>query len=313
VNLAFWRRWRKSWRPPRILSVTGTGRTYLVVTLGVGLGALNTGNNLLYLVLGMLLSMIVVSGVLSERVLREVEVRRIGAEAAYAGEPFAFRWWVSSPKRAAFALTISEEDVALSGSAAVPYLERGGEHIARADLNATRRGPYKLSTIRVTTTYPLGLFSKTRLIEAEDLLLVFPRRRHPGRMPDEAGVGPMGNVGNPQRPGGSGDLLGLRDLRDGEDARQIHWLKSASLGKMLRTEREREERRTFVLQLDAQGPAEGLDARCEELAAQSHRLLSMGHEVGLDVGTMRLRPAGGGWQERRILHALAWAGYEADA
>ena len=41
------------------------GRTFLVVTVGVGLGALNTGNNLLYLVLGMMLSLIVVSGVLS--------------------------------------------------------------------------------------------------------------------------------------------------------------------------------------------------------------------------------------------------------
>ena len=46
------------------------GRTYLVVTFGVGLGALNTGNNLLYLVLGLLLAMVVASGVLSERCLR---------------------------------------------------------------------------------------------------------------------------------------------------------------------------------------------------------------------------------------------------
>ena len=70
--------------PPRRLRVTRVGRTYLVITLGIGLGALNTGNNLLYLVLGFLLSVIVLSGVLSERVLRDVTVRRLLPDGAFA-------------------------------------------------------------------------------------------------------------------------------------------------------------------------------------------------------------------------------------
>ncbi|HZN92979.1 MAG TPA: DUF58 domain-containing protein, partial [Myxococcales bacterium] len=73
-----WRRARRWLRPPRTLKTTRTGRTYLVLTLGVGFGALNTGNNLLYLLLGLLLSMIVLSGVLSERALRDLQVRRVG-------------------------------------------------------------------------------------------------------------------------------------------------------------------------------------------------------------------------------------------
>ena len=67
---SLWRRLKAALRPPRTLKVTRMGRTYLVVTFGVGLGALNTGNNLLYLVLGLLLSVIILSGVLSERCLR---------------------------------------------------------------------------------------------------------------------------------------------------------------------------------------------------------------------------------------------------
>ena len=51
-----WRRFRRFWRPPRTLKTTRVGRTYLVLTLGVGFGALNTGNNLLYLLLGLMLS-----------------------------------------------------------------------------------------------------------------------------------------------------------------------------------------------------------------------------------------------------------------
>src|SRR5262245_58861650 len=71
-----WQRLRELLRPPRKLKFTREGKYYLGITLGVGLAAINTGNNLLYLLLGMLLSLIVVSGVLSELSLRQLTVVR---------------------------------------------------------------------------------------------------------------------------------------------------------------------------------------------------------------------------------------------
>ena len=58
-----------AWR--RRLKVTKLGWWFMGLTLGIGLAAINTGNNLLFLVLGMLLASIVISGVLSEQSLRE--------------------------------------------------------------------------------------------------------------------------------------------------------------------------------------------------------------------------------------------------
>ena len=51
-----------AWR--RRLKVTKLGWWFMGLTLGIGLAAINTGNNLLFLVLGMLLASIVISGVL---------------------------------------------------------------------------------------------------------------------------------------------------------------------------------------------------------------------------------------------------------
>ena len=301
---------RRRFRPPRSLTITGAGRTYLVITLGVGLGALNTGNNLLYLVLGLMLSMIVVSGVLSEQCLRWLEVRRLGAEAAFVDEPFAFRYAVKRSRGTGCCLVITEEGAAVSGEARVAVLPSGEEQVARADLRAPRRGPHALTGIKVTTVFPLGLFAKTRVFESEAVLLVYPRRvAHAGALPDQQ-AGPVGDTGNPRRRDGTGDLLGLRDLRDGEDVRQVHWKKSASAGKLLRTERAREERRQFTLALDPTLAPDPLERRLEEAAAQARALLERGHEVGLDAGLTRLRPAAGPGQERRILCALAWVGHE---
>ena len=53
------RRAHRNW--PRKLKFTREGKYFLGITLGVGFAAINTGNNLLYLLLGMMLSLIIVS------------------------------------------------------------------------------------------------------------------------------------------------------------------------------------------------------------------------------------------------------------
>ena len=299
------------WRSRRALSITRMGRTYIVLTIGIGFGALNTGNNLLYLVLGLLLSTIVVSGVMSERVLRGVSVRRLGTEAAFAGEPFPFRYAVSrSLPGASFALSIAEDSEELEGGALLACVAHGEEVVARGQLLASRRGPHRLERIKLTTTFPLGLFAKSALIEAEDLLLVYPRRGYACENAPEAELGPAGEAGNPQRHDGNGDLAGLRELQEGEDARRVHWTKSAAAGRLLLTLREREERRSYVLQVRPSGSPQALERRLEEVSALARRLLADGNEVGLEAPKQRLRPAGGAGQQRRILRALAWVGYE---
>ena len=50
---------------PKRLKFTRDGKFVVFVTLGLKLAAINSGNNLLYLIFGMMLGLIVVSGVLS--------------------------------------------------------------------------------------------------------------------------------------------------------------------------------------------------------------------------------------------------------
>src|SRR5260370_39403633 len=189
----------RSWfKPPRTLKTTRAGRVCLLVTLGVGVGALNTGNNLLYVVPGLLLSAIVVSGILSEHSVRDVEVRRVGTDAAFAKEPFAFRWAISRPKGCSFALTLSEEDNALEGEGYLAYLPPGSEQIVRGQLRAARRGPLTLTGIRVSTLYPFGLFIKGRVISQRETLLVYPARVAVAESLQQAAQQrPMGEATNP--------------------------------------------------------------------------------------------------------------------
>jgi uncharacterized protein (DUF58 family) len=304
----------RAWtRPPRRLKATRVGRTYVVITFGVGLGALNTGNNLLYLVLGFLLSVIVLSGVLSERVIRDVSVRRLVPDGVFAGEPFALRYEVSRARGRGFALEIAEADGALVGSAWIPVVSEGEPAVARADVVAPHRGPRRLTGIQVTTQFPFGLFAKSRTLAVEDGLVVWPRRGFSCDAPTSADGVQAGDAGNPRSRDGAGDLLALRELADGEDARRVHWKKSAAAARLIKVERERDDRRQFTLRIGAVEPGDALERACEETAALAHRLLADGAEVGLWAGERRIRPSAGRAHERRLLTALAFLGFEPPA
>ena len=76
---------RRRFRQRRRLRITREGKYFVGITLGVGMAAINTGNNLLYLLLGLLLALILVSGVMSELSLRLLTVTRRLPARAQAG------------------------------------------------------------------------------------------------------------------------------------------------------------------------------------------------------------------------------------
>ena len=67
--------------------VTGVGIIYVVSVLLIGVAALNTGNNLLYVIVAAMLAAILVSGVASAIVLRELELDVRLPEQVFAGRP----------------------------------------------------------------------------------------------------------------------------------------------------------------------------------------------------------------------------------
>lgn len=71
--------------------VTRAGLVYMAITVVIGIAAINTGNNLLYIVVAALLSAILVSGIASALVLRHLELDVHLPEHVFAGRPMLAR------------------------------------------------------------------------------------------------------------------------------------------------------------------------------------------------------------------------------
>jgi uncharacterized protein (DUF58 family) len=86
--------------------VTKAGVVYVLVTLVIGIAALNTGNNLLYIVVAAMLAAILVSGVVSALVLRGLELEVRLPEHVFAARPVVGRIVLRNPRRFLPALSI---------------------------------------------------------------------------------------------------------------------------------------------------------------------------------------------------------------
>lgn len=311
---------RRRFRLPRSIRPTRDGWIYVGVTLGVGFAALNTQNNLLYLILGMLLSIIMASSVLSEMSLRHLQVSRQVPTRVFAGRPFLMGVGLKNTKQRFPSFSVEVEDLVeekpLEKRCYFLKLPAGRRQQTSYRHRLARRGTYRFTGFRISTKFPFSLFRKWRDVDLGGELVVFPelvpvapwQRATPALAGDQA----------LPRTGRTGDVHGIREFRQGDAARDIHWRKSAIDGRLMVREREDESRRRALLVVDnARPPGAAPDSREDasferavSLAASlAAHYVALGFAVGLSMRGAAIPAAHGPAQLDRLLRALALAGW----
>jgi uncharacterized protein (DUF58 family) len=236
-------------RPPRKLEFTREGKYFVGITVGVGFAAINTGNNLLYLLLGMMLSLIIASGILSEISLREVSVARTPPDALYAERPFLMGISLSNNKPRLSSFSVEIEDLvaghALDKKCYFLKLPANRTQTTSYRHVFNRRGRYGFSGFRVSTKFPFALFRKSRIVDAETSVLVYPAI-NPAPFIAEARSHFAGDEA-PLPRGRRGEFHGLREFREGDDPRDVHWRSSARRGRRMMREHDDEAARRVTV------------------------------------------------------------------
>jgi uncharacterized protein (DUF58 family) len=304
-----WRRRIADWlEPPRKLRPTRTGWSFLAGVLAVGAAAVNTGNNLLYFVLGMMLGAIVVSGILSERNLRNLEIERELPEGVFARTPSALAYRIRSRRGFLPALGLEIRDRAGDGTLGNPVkalrIDPGQSRRRPYERTFERRGVVKIPEIELATTFPFGLFRKSRRKDCESEVRVRPRVPEID-LPDALGGQEEGRA--PALARGEGlDLFGLRDHARGDEARRIHWKATARVGRTIVKDPARDQPPTVVIELSGRASAGDplWEQALERAAGIASVLVREGWAVGLAAGSRTIAPGEGPAALSAILDAL---------
>lgn len=271
---------------PRTIRPTREGWWLIGATFAVGLAATNTGNNLLYLILAMMLSFMAISGVLSEQTMRRVRVQRETPPRLFAGVPGTFGVCLTNGKRRlpSYALHVTEADPSGGPTPLRFFLKVGPQARERWTYSLTfpRRGRQYLPGLRLFTLFPFGVFSKSSRPIQSHAVLVYPAV-HPLAPGDVPAALEPGWRERYRRGRGAG-LYNLRPYRPGDDPRRLHWKTSARTGELILTEHEEEERPRIRLVVEDPAPdaaAEQVEADLSYAASLAAHAIGLGALVGL--------------------------------
>ncbi len=268
------------------LRLTRWGTVFLVAMLLVGVAAVNTGNNALMALLGLALG----SGTWSRQVLAGVTVNLRPPRELFAGRPTTLEAEVRNRCRLfpAYGLLVREP----GGRALLldALLAPGGTSRHALDWTFDRRGWHELATWRLEVLLPLGFFVKSKQLAGSGRVLVYPRLLHAAAVAGTLGGG-KSSVASFAHRGREGDVSQLRDFRQGDERRQIHWKQTARQQRMIVVERQRQAETPVFLVLDprlADPDEEASRERFEQLvslvATAVVEYLRAGQAVGLVVG-----------------------------
>jgi len=240
--------------------LTRDGIIYLGAVFILILAAVNTGNNLLFMILACCLAGILISGVLSRAVLTKVEVKFDLPEHIFAEQPVLAEIELRNDKQMwpSFSLrVIGESKIAQSpkGHAQIltqpvffPYIGRMSAVRQKVELRFPRRGAYHQNAFGIRTRFPFGFFEKTRQVESKIDIVVYPRVEPTEQFYE---VLPLlsGEIASQFRGRGH-ELHSLRQYQSNDNARFVDWKVTARSGRLMVREFAREDERRVMLVLD---------------------------------------------------------------
>jgi len=235
--------------------LTREGLVYLAGVFVVALAALNTGNNLLFMVLASLLAGIIVSGVLSRIVLTGVELKLELPEHVFAEQPLLAIVELRNEKQSlpSFSLRVVGEDARqhaqiLTRPVYFPHIPRQQTARQKVELVFPRRGVYRQEAFGIRTKFPFGFLQKTRKVDSKMEVVVYPRVA-----PTEEFYEILPLVSGELESfirGRGHDLYSIREYQPTDSARFVDWKASAKTGALKVREFAREDERRVMLVLD---------------------------------------------------------------
>ncbi len=265
---------------PFSFAITREGALYISFIFLLSLAAINSGNNLLYIILAALLSAIIVSGIVSRNTLKQVSLSLQMPENVFVGEKVSIKVSIKNLKRifSSFSIRVQDPDICrkrpyfhgirkllarkhvagsetqtddkavLRQAAYFPILRPGETRAEYTVQSFPRRGLFRLDDFWISTGFPFGFFRRGQRIGAKGEVFVYPSIQEISSFFHLLPFLPGRLEGS--HVGAGENLFSIRKYQEAESARIIDWKATAKTGALMAREFAREEENQFCLILD---------------------------------------------------------------
>ena len=231
-----------------MIKITKTGWIYIVLTILIGFSAVNTANNLVYIVAAAFLSYMLISGIFGRRNLQELAVELEMPDEVYArtSVPVKVRLVNGRGLLPAFLIKV------LAGERELlfPFVEAGSRDEGTLELSFDRRGLHKVQRFYLSSVFPFNFFIRYKKLTQPVDFVVFPRPL-PCDWKRTAGVRrPKRGDELSRRTGYDADIVSIRDYATGDPLKYISWKSTAKTGKLKTKEMSALEDQPVLIDFD---------------------------------------------------------------
>jgi len=318
------RRARREWLRLSF-TITQEGWFYIITLVVIAIAALNTGNNLIFLIFSAAVSTLIVSELISNVNLSHLHFKMDLPAVINAQQSFFsvfslhnLKSWLPS-----FSLAVEGQEPSsslkrstgkntifrLGRQAYYPFLPGGTQSRQKVRMQFGRRGRYLQPEVEISTRFPFGFVKKRKRMRIDHEIIVFPEIAPPEEFFEMLPL--LNGALESHYRGWGSDLYSIRDYSSRDNARFLDWKATAKTGRLKLREFTQEEDRkccfvfdNFFLTFDeADRPAfEKAIKLCANAVRHFHE---MGSEIRLVTpeASTSFRPSGEGLLE--ILKLLA--------
>jgi len=306
-------------RPPIRFRLTAAGWMFLGVSVLVGLVAVKSQAALLFILFGGMMGALHMSAVLARRTIAVVRLRREVPDRVWQNQTVHLGYTLRNTSRRVPGLALEVEELTPEGiDSAAGYcihLPAGMVFRAGSRFAASRRGRVRLSGVRLSTRFPFGLVRAHQTLRHEADVVIWPAK---GLLRSELlrrGAVESSTSAPSLATGGQDEFFGLREYRQDDHPRWIHWRRSAGRDVPVIREMARPLPEELWVLLDATMPEpsdvarEDREQRIRFAATLIDQAFRRGYKVGLAAGsgaeTVLHAPRAGRGHRRKLLDALA--------
>ena len=234
--------------------ITRGGLLFTFAIVVVGLGAIVSANNLLFLIVATMLATLLVSGLVSRLCLAGLELDFQVPEHVAASRTVPGRLFVRNQKWLMPSFSVRVEAIrnpqspALKSGVYFPLIPAGTTLEAPVEVRFPRRGAYRQNSFAFTTSFPFGFLEKSARVTLGRETIVYPSiDPQPGF--EDLFLGIAGEIETHYRGLGK-DFYRIRPYENFESARHVDWKASAHTGSLQVREFAREQEQTVEVFLD---------------------------------------------------------------
>jgi uncharacterized protein (DUF58 family) len=201
-----------------------------LLTIFLGVSAVNTGNNLMYLIVAALLSFMGISGFFGKSNLTKISVEVGSPSEIYANTNFPLKVTLRNKKRLlpVFLLRVQIEDYSIF----FPFVDVKGESTTYIDVNFEKRGEYEMGNIYISSVFPFNFFTRYKALGNTFLFVVFPELKKCDLLNIYEKARRMKGEKITDRIGYESDVVSMREYVYGDPLKYINWKATAKTGKL---------------------------------------------------------------------------------